>query len=466
MFETNTFSALDERFQITNDPVLAAFDDDDDGDDDDDDDDDNEDGGINQDTQRDANIFGLTTVFLEGRSSIVSREYTTFGGLTTEANLFVAQQYDASVTISISSASSITNSIGLVGNDGTLLPTQANPIVGKQTGEISQLDIEKALEFNRGLVLLDLTREQLVQVLEYGLSGGDADGVNMLFPQVTGLSFSYDLSLPVGQRVRSLAVVDDDGRVVDVIIRNGQFLGKAQKSYRIVTTDFLANGGDGSPLSQFAVNRINLTEVTVQNTTNIATFTRFGTEQDALAEYLASTYQTQPFSIQETTIENDVRIQNLSFRSDTVIDINVNQFVLVGVGKKDKIKGGNLSDFLRGKGGDDRMVGRDGDDEIFCDNGNDKAKGGKGNDTIHGGKGNDKLVGNEGDDILEGDKGNDRIIGSKGDDSLSGDDGNDVIRGATAAVRMISAWSGVRKENNRTTHWGEKKKERLRRQKR
>jgi hypothetical protein len=26
---------------------------------------------------------------------------------------------------------------------------------------------------------------------------------------------------------------------------------------------------------------------------------------------------------------------------------------------------------------------------------------------------------------------------------------------------MISAWSGVRKESNRTAHWGEEKKERL-----
>jgi hypothetical protein len=35
------------------------------------------------------------------------------------------------------------------------------------------------------------------------------------------------------------------------------------------------------------------------------------------------------------------------------------------------------------------------------------------------------------------------------------------VSGATAAVRMISAWSGVRKESNQTAHWGEEKKEHL-----
>lgn len=434
MFESQTFSDIDQHFHITSSPVFTTLDDNDDDDDDDDDNDNDDDNGTNngdvtQILERDANIFGVTTVFIEGRSRIVSSEYTTFGGLTTSANLFVARQYDTSVTISISSASSITSSIGVVGDDGTLRPTQPNPAAGKQAGGISQFDIEQSLQLNRGLVLLSLTREQIVQVLEYGLSGGDDSGVNALFPQVTGLSFSYDVNLPVGQRVRSLAVLDDDGKVIDVIVRNGQFLGKPQQTYRIVTTDYLANGGDGYLFPQVATNRINLTEVTVQNTTNIATFSQFGTEQDALAEYLATTYRTQPFSVQETTIDQDIRIQNLSFRSDTVIDIDVNQFVLIGAGRKDRIKGGNLADFLRGKGGDDRMAGRDGDDEIFCDNGNDKAKGGSGDDTVHGGKGNDKLVGNEGDDVLQGDKGNDTIMGSLGNDSLSGDDGNDLIRG-------------------------------------
>ena len=52
----------------------------------------------------------------------------------------------------------------------------------------------------------------------------------------------------------------------------------------------------------------------------VADFADPGSEQDALAEYLAAVYPTtSPFNQPETEPAQDTRIQNLSVRNDTVI---------------------------------------------------------------------------------------------------------------------------------------------------
>lgn len=383
---------------------------------------------------RDSQIFGTTSVFIEGRSTFVSSESTTLGNLTADANLFIAKKYDTSVSISITSASSITNSIGFVGDDGILHPTKANPKSGKKEGDISQLDIENALQFNNGLVVLSLTRKQLVKIIEHGISESLSSGSSTRFPQISGLSFSYDVKQPPGKRVRSLSVVDDSGKITDIIVKDGilqETTIEKQQTFRIVTTEFLAAGGEGYEFPDFAStsNQVNLKTVNVEIENSAATFASFGTEQDALAEFLASKYKITPFNIQETTIEQDVRIQNLSVRSDTVLDINVNAFAFTGSAKVDKLFGGNLDDVLRGRGGDDRIIAKGGNDRLFGNGGNDKIAGGFGDDTIKGNRGNDTLKGHRGDDVIACGQGGDKGRGGSGKDKINGDNGNDSLFG-------------------------------------
>ena len=45
-----------------------------------------------------------------------------------------------------------------------------------------------------------------------------------------------------------------------------------------------------------------------------------GGEQDALAEYLKKFHATVPFDVKDTPAAQDLRIQNLSKRSDTVLN--------------------------------------------------------------------------------------------------------------------------------------------------
>ncbi|MEB3360184.1 MAG: 5'-nucleotidase C-terminal domain-containing protein [Synechococcales bacterium] len=407
---------------------------------------------------QDGNVFGRTSVFLEGRRENVRTESTNLGVLTAEANLFVAKKVDQTVTISIKNGGGIRSLIGEVDDDGNLLPTQANPISGKEEGEISELDISNALRFNNSLTLLTLTAEQLVAVIEHGIAASEAGATPGQFPQVAGVKFSFDPNRPEGDRLLSLVVVDEDDNIIDIVIQNGELVGPASRTFRIVTLGFLADGGDNYPFPEFesTANRVELTEVDIDVDVNAANFADFGTEQDALAEYLAANFLTTPFNEAETTPENDVVIQNVTVRNDVVLDIDINIFVLRGTELDDNLQGGNNDDDLfgflgadiiiglngsdrlrgsagndeiRGGGGDDRIFGGLDDDDLFGDDGEDRIRGLDGDDTIECGDDDDDAKGGRGDDDVSGDDGDDRVSGNDGNDIVSGGDGNDELRG-------------------------------------
>lgn len=390
-------------------------------------------------SEQDSTVFGSTSVFIEGRREFVRTESTNLGTLTAEANLFVAQTFDSEVVISIKNGGGIRNPIGEVGDDGTLLPTQANPVSGKEEGEISQLDITNTLRFNNELVVLTLTVEQIIQVVEHAVSATEAGATPGQFPQIAGLKFSFDPTLPAGERVESLVVVDDRDRVVEVLVQDGERVTRRNKTFKIVTLNFLADGGDGYPFPEFEnTERVDLVDAFGNTSTGVATFTEDGTEQDALAEYLAAEFSDEPFDDEETSAENDVVIQNLTVRNDVVFDIDTNVFFIRGTIRADELIGGNLGDRLKGRGGDDDIHGLDGDDRIFGQRGDDSIDGGAGDDRcfgrvgddfIEGGEGDDVLKGNKGDDVIEGGEGDDRILGFIDSDILSGGLGNDFIRG-------------------------------------
>jgi len=254
-------------------------------------------------TAKDGQIFGASTVYLEGRRSEVRTEETNLGNLTADANLFVAKQTDPSVVVSLKNGGGIRDSIGEIdGITGELEPTSANPLSGKQAGQVSQLDIEGTLRFNNGLTLVTLTAEQLKQVIEHGVAESGDGATPGRFPQVGGIEFSFDTTQPAGSRVQSLAIVDAAGNLTDVVVQNGAIVGDAGRTFRTVTLDFLAGGGDGYPYPDFAnANPVDL---------------EMG-EQAALGQYIQSVGTVAAADTEPTA---DTRIQNLARRSDTVLD--------------------------------------------------------------------------------------------------------------------------------------------------
>lgn len=298
-----------------------------------------------------SNIFGLSDVFLNGnRSGVdtpedtdgVRTQETNLGNLTADANLAIAQEIDPTVVISLKNGGGIRASIGqtLVPPGETqavrtpnaeLLDSAGNVV--KPEGGISQNDIQTALAFNNDLFLLTLTKEEIVGLLEHGVSA--IPGVSGGFAQISGVKFSYDPDFAAGDRITSAGIFDENDNLIAELVRDGEIVGDASEEFRMVTLGFLAaprfddngnfiGGGDGYPFPNLndpdvaaRVNAISLEQEGVR--TGDATFADDGTEQDALAEYLLDNFSTIPFDQVDTGRDLDERIQNLNFRTDTVL---------------------------------------------------------------------------------------------------------------------------------------------------
>lgn len=276
---------------------------------------------------KDGNLFGRTTVYLNGLRQYVRTEESNLGDLTADANLWRGQQADTTTSISLKNGGGIRDSIGAVlgyGGGSAYVPPLANPSVGKQAGQISQLDIENALRFNNGLAQITLTAQQLRDTMEWSVAGVAPGATPGQFPQVGGMSFSYLPANPKmtytmsgttitgiatpGSRLRTLVAARPDGSL-DLVVENGALVGDPSRTFRMVTLGFLADGGDSYYPLTLASSRLNLAP------TQGNTFPVDGSEQWALAAYLTN---IQVFSTSDTVATDDQRIQNLSQRGDTV----------------------------------------------------------------------------------------------------------------------------------------------------
>ena len=238
----------------------------------------------------------------------------------------------------------------------------------KPEGGISETDIKTTLAFNNDLTLLTLTRAELVEVLEHAVSA--IPSVAGQFAQVSGVQFSFDETQPVGSRIVNAAITDADGNDLDVLVQDGAMVGDISDTVRIVTLNFLAGGGDGYPFpTGAAADRVDLNDLNADGvddevTDGVATFAYSGTEQDAFAEYLAENFATvdTAYAQADTSYTNDMRIQNLAFRADSVIDAPsvvalegtegrdnlvgtaADEIILPGAGKYDVMEGGAGAD--------------------------------------------------------------------------------------------------------------------------
>jgi len=269
---------------------------------------------------QDGTTFGFTGVFLDGKRIEVRREETNLGSLTADANLWYAKQSDADVLVSIKNGGGIRDSIGSVSGQPVAIegPPIANPGVGKEAGEVSQLDIVNSLRFNNALSLLTLTADELLAVLEHAVAESTATNTPGRFPQISGVNFSWDIGRAAGDRVLNATIVDEDGAILDVLARDGSLVGDAAREIRLVTLNFLAGGGDGYPFATFGANRVDLIKPGIRD--GAATFADSGTEQDALAEFLAARHATRAtaYDVLDTTPAFDTRIQAVGARLDTV----------------------------------------------------------------------------------------------------------------------------------------------------
>lgn len=358
--------------------------------------------------EKDGTVYGYTDVYLEGDRAFGRGQEVNLGNLSADANAWAASaaaEGEDAILVSIKNAGGIRASIGAVDAAGNKTAPIANDDLDKAAGGISQLDLENALRFNNKLMVFDTTAQGLLNILN-GVSLNPGAGG---FPQVGGMQFAFDRSLPAGQQIREISVTDAAG-VKHALVADGVVLEDAPATITVVTLSFLAGGSDGYAIPangenfRFVMEDGSLSEP-VDPVGVVVPDGALG-EQKALADYLVEFHGTPETAYGEadTPAADDERVQNLDVRDSTVLD-DIDQPGPVDPGPVDPgpVEPGPVEPgpVEPGPGeptpepgkvivGDDdggELVGTDGDDEITGGAGNDILIGGKGNDVLDGGAG-------------------------------------------------------------------------------
>jgi len=97
-------------------------------------------------------------------------------------------------------------------------------------GRVTAADIWNILPFGNAVVTYAMTGSQIIEMLDRWAGNGDEAKPLVSKPQVSGLVWKYDETLPLGKRVLSAQI---GGKEI-----------QATKSYKVSTIDFVLNGGD------------------------------------------------------------------------------------------------------------------------------------------------------------------------------------------------------------------------------
>jgi 2',3'-cyclic-nucleotide 2'-phosphodiesterase (5'-nucleotidase family) len=150
-------------------------------------------------------VIGRTSVPLDVRATSVRHHETNFGN-------FVADVYREALQAQVA----IVNGGGL--RSDTQMPA----------GEITKRDVLSILPFENALVKLSVTGAHLRRLLENGVSAADREDGR--FPQVSGLSFEFDMARPPRSRVVSVLVAGEPLR--------------DEASYTLAVSAYVLKGGD------------------------------------------------------------------------------------------------------------------------------------------------------------------------------------------------------------------------------
>lgn len=171
-----------------------------------------------------AQVIGETKVELDGERARVRSQETNLGNLVADAILWKAQVAGAQIAL---------------WNGGGIRASVPQ-------GPVSWGDCMNILPYGNYLVVLEVTGKQILQALENGVSL--VEELKGRFPHVAGLRFVWDPSASPGFRIVSVEVfVDEIWQPLDLAA-----------TYRLATSNFLAQGGDGYEMFKEALNSWNL----------------------------------------------------------------------------------------------------------------------------------------------------------------------------------------------------------------
>ncbi|WLR55432.1 5'-nucleotidase C-terminal domain-containing protein [Mesobacillus subterraneus] len=159
-------------------------------------------------------VIGTTTVDLIGGNPAARTGETNLGNLITDGMLAKAQTINPDTVIALQNGGGIRTSVN--------------------AGEITMSKVLEVMPFGNSLAIMQLTGAEIKEALEHSVK--DAPTAFGGFLQVSGMKFTYDSSLPAGQRVQSVEVKEDGVNYVSLDLN---------KTYAVATNTFTAKGGDG-----------------------------------------------------------------------------------------------------------------------------------------------------------------------------------------------------------------------------
>ncbi|MCA1631159.1 MAG: 5'-nucleotidase C-terminal domain-containing protein [Acidobacteria bacterium] len=161
---------------------------------------------------------GRTTVRLDARQETSRAQETNLGSYIADA---YRQQTGAQVAIL---------------NGGSI---RSNTTYGP--GELSKRDVLSILPFENPVVMVEVTGAQIRAALEHGVSRVREEKEAGMFPQVSGLRFSYDARRPAGRRVTSIQVWTNENENAPL---------DDKKIYTLAANTYVLGGGDGYTMFQ------------------------------------------------------------------------------------------------------------------------------------------------------------------------------------------------------------------------
>jgi 5'-nucleotidase len=156
-------------------------------------------------------VVAETAAPIEGDRSVCRVQECAMGNLVADAML--ARVADQGVQIAIANSGGLRASI--------------------DAGEVTMGEVLTVLPFQNTLSTFEITGATLVEALENGVS--QVEEVAGRFPQVAGMTFAWDASAEPGARVTEV-MVNEGGTMVPL---------DPEKTYGVVTNNYVRNGGDG-----------------------------------------------------------------------------------------------------------------------------------------------------------------------------------------------------------------------------
>ena len=184
---------------------------------------------------------------MDGRRFKIRTEETNLGNLISDSMLWYAgQPTGENVQTALLNSGGIRTDIGISkylenSSRPVLQPSYAYKESKILDGGITDGHICATLTYDNGFVIFTVTASELKDLLESGVADSTFGATAGRFPQVAGISFSFDTDknprseFGDGERIQTLEILSRNVGVQDTLVKDGNLIGDTERKFRLVT---------------------------------------------------------------------------------------------------------------------------------------------------------------------------------------------------------------------------------------